>query len=92
MSREKFPWIYDGLDARRRGDAPKFDPPIHHCPICDRDWLCSDRFTQPECGPLKFYPDSKDHACSPCLGGDVYDEEDRTAWWETNSVVADSNQ
>ncbi len=92
MSRKKFPWIYAGLDAFRRGDVPKFEPPIHHCPECNRDWLCSDRFTEEFCGPSAVAPMVNSFGCSPCMAGDVYDDEDRAAWWETNSVVADSNQ
>ncbi len=86
MSAERFPWIYRALQSRQRGESPKFNPPIHHCPQCGKDWLCSDRFTADMCGPQSEYPDSNDWTCSPCLGGDAYSDADRAAWWNAHGV------
>lgn len=36
VAQEQFPWIYADLESRRRGDVPRFEPPVHHCPSCGR--------------------------------------------------------
>lgn len=87
MNRERFPWIYDALDARCRGDVPRFEPPIHRCWICKREWMCSDRYTEDFCGPSAVAPSVNSFDCSPCMAKDVYDEDDAAAWWEAHGVT-----
>lgn len=86
MSVEKFFWIYRDEQSRMRGDAPRFEPPIHHCPDCGKDWLCSDRYTQDRCSPQSVFPDMNNWACSLCIGKDAYDDADRAAWWNAHGV------
>jgi hypothetical protein len=87
MSAEKFPWLYRDLESRRNNETPRFDPPIHRCPSCDRMWLCSDRYVQDYCSPQRFYPQWNSITCSLCLAGDIYDDDDRKAWWEAHGVT-----
>jgi hypothetical protein len=86
MSKQRFPWIYEALEWRKEGKKPRFEPPVHHCPICGKDWLCSDRYTQEFCSPQKDFPNANDLACSICLGGEVFNEEDRRAYWEAHGA------
>jgi hypothetical protein len=86
--RERFPWIYADLESALSGAPARFKPPVHHCPQCGRDYLCSDRYTQDFCSPQKQFPGNNEWSCSPCLGGDIYDDETRDAWWLAHGIIA----